>query len=160
MTSSPPEWLQESSFGFASHGDDDFSFGASFSKIPERFRNLTSADVGWRVAERVRLANRWELHETPRKEPPSVVPVTLPEAILTVLAWPVAYLAANWLLKTIERLLALTADLGLVPPTGTLDADPTHACAAMASLVAAFVFWRRRVMRVGDARMLSGKIEH
>ncbi len=28
-------------FGFASHGDDDFSFGASFSKIPESFRNLT-----------------------------------------------------------------------------------------------------------------------
>jgi hypothetical protein len=124
------------------------------------WRKARTADVGRRVAERVRLANRWELHETPRKEPPSVVPVTLPEAILTVLAWPVAYLAANWLLKTIERLLALTADLGLVPPTGTLDADPTHACAAMASLVAAFVFWRRRVMRVGDARMLSGKIEH
>ena len=27
--------------GFASHGDDDFSLSASFSKIPERFRNLT-----------------------------------------------------------------------------------------------------------------------
>ncbi len=35
------EWLEESSFGFASHADDDFSFGAPFSKIPERFRNLT-----------------------------------------------------------------------------------------------------------------------
>jgi hypothetical protein len=28
-------------FGSTSHGDDDFSFGASFSKIPECFRNLT-----------------------------------------------------------------------------------------------------------------------
>ena len=40
LTSSPPEGLQESSFGFASHGDDDFSFDAPSSKIPERFRDL------------------------------------------------------------------------------------------------------------------------
>ena len=32
-------WLTKA-FGFASHGDDDFSFDASFSKMPERFRNL------------------------------------------------------------------------------------------------------------------------
>lgn len=119
-----------------------------------------TAYVGRRVAERVRLADRWELHETLRKDPPTAVPVTLPEAVLAVLAWPVAYFAANWLLKTIQRLLVLAADLGMVPATGTLVADPTHACAAMATLVAAFVLWRRRAMRVGKARMLSGKINH
>jgi hypothetical protein len=32
-------WLTKA-FGFASHVDDDFSFDASFSKMPERFRNL------------------------------------------------------------------------------------------------------------------------
>lgn len=124
------------------------------------WRKARMAYVGRRVAERVRLASRWELHETLRKEPSTVVPVTLPEAILTALAWPVAYLAASWLLKTIERLLALAADLGMVHATGTLVAYPTNACAAMATLVAAFVLWRRRAMRVGDARMLSGRIEH
>jgi len=119
-----------------------------------------TAYVGRRVAERVRLASRWELHETPRKEPPAAIPVTLPEVVITMLAWPVAYLAANWLLETIECLLVFAADLGMVPATGTLVADPTHACAAMATLVAAFVLWRRREMRVGEARMLSGKIDH
>jgi hypothetical protein len=119
-----------------------------------------TAYAGRRVAERVRLAGRWELHETPRKEPPSVVPITLPEAVLTVLAWPVAYFASSWLMETVERLLALAADLGMVPATGTLVADPTNACAAMATLVAAFVLWRRRAIRVGKARMLLGKIEH
>ena len=99
-----------------------------------------TAYVDRRVAERVGLASRWELHETPRKEPPAAVPVTLPEVVITV--------------------LALAADLGMLPETGTLVANPTNACAAMASLVAAFVLWRRRAMRVGEARMLTGKIDH
>jgi hypothetical protein len=124
------------------------------------WRKARMAHVGRRVAERARLADRWELHETPRRESSSAVPITLPEAVLTVLAWPVAYLAANWLSKMIERLLALAADLGIVPATGTLVADPTNACAAMATLVAAFVLWRRRAMRMEEARMLSGKIDH
>ena len=40
MTSSPPEWLQESSFGFASHGDDDFSSGVSLFEITDGFGHL------------------------------------------------------------------------------------------------------------------------
>ena len=40
MTSSPPEWLQESSFGFASHGDDDFSSGVSLFEITDGLGDL------------------------------------------------------------------------------------------------------------------------
>jgi hypothetical protein len=111
-------------------------------------------------ATQVRLTNRWELHETPRKESPPTVPVTLPEAALAALAWLAAYLTTDWLLKTTERLLALVAHLGMLPAVDNLVADPALVCAAIGTLVAAFVLWRRRAMRVGEARMLSGKIEH
>jgi len=105
-------------------------------------------------------ACRWELHETPRKESPPTVPVTPSEAVLAVLAWLAVYLATDWLLKTTERLIALAAHLEMLPAVDDLVADPALVRAAIATLVAAFVLWRRRAMRVGEARMLSGKIEH
>src|SRR5918997_107036 len=40
VTSSPPEWLQESSFGFASHGDDDLSSSVSSFQIPDGLGDL------------------------------------------------------------------------------------------------------------------------
>jgi hypothetical protein len=40
VTSSPPEWLQESSFGFASHGDDDFSLSVSLLQVPDGLGDL------------------------------------------------------------------------------------------------------------------------
>jgi len=40
VTFSPPEWPQESSFGFASHGDDDFSSGVSLFQITDGLGDL------------------------------------------------------------------------------------------------------------------------
>lgn len=61
---------------------------------------------------------------------------------------------------TTEHLLDLTADLGLAPATGPLITDPIPISAAAATLAAVFVLWRRRAVRVGEARMLGGKIDH
>jgi hypothetical protein len=113
-----------------------------------------------RAANRVRLADRWELHERQRKEPPSAIPVTPAEAGWAALAWPLVYLASGWLLRMIERLLDLTADLGLAPATGPLVADLASTSTTVATLAAAFVLWRMRAIRVGEARMLGGKIDH
>jgi len=105
-------------------------------------------------------ARRWELHETPRKKSPPTVPVTPSEAVLAALAWLAVYLTTDWLLKTTERLLALAAHLGMLPAVDNLVADPVLVCAAIATLAAVLALCRRRAMRVGEARMLSGKIEH
>ena len=40
MASSPTEWLQESSLGFASQGDDDFSLSVSLCQISDGFGDL------------------------------------------------------------------------------------------------------------------------
>src|SRR3712207_6404111 len=40
VTSSPPDWLQESTFRFASHGDDDFSSSVSLLQIPDGLGGL------------------------------------------------------------------------------------------------------------------------
>lgn len=120
----------------------------------------TEPERGGSESIRATSADRWRLHETPREKPPSTTLLTLPELVLVAFVWPAVYFVVGWLLKNIERLLDIAADFGLVPATGTLVAEPTHACAAMATLVTAFVLWRRRAMRVGEARMLSGRIEH
>ena len=118
------------------------------------------ANLNRRVAEQVSQADRWELHGRPRKEPSSAVPVTPAEAGWAALAWPLVYLASGWLLRITERLLDLAADLGLASATGPLVADPVPAQAAAATLAAAFVLWRRRAIRVGETKMLGGKIDH
>src|SRR5215204_3188866 len=61
VTSSPPEGLQESSFGFASHGDDDFSLSVSLFQIPDGLGDLAQR-VG-PVDDRCDLAGFYELLE-------------------------------------------------------------------------------------------------
>ena len=124
------------------------------------WRRVRRAYLDRHAAGPGRLIDRWELHERPRKEPPSAVPVTLAEAGWAALAWPLVYFASGWILRTTERLLALVADLGLVPATGSPVADVASISAAVAILAAAFVLWHRRAIRVGEARMLGGKIDH
>src|SRR5215203_79203 len=61
QASSPPEGLQESSFGFASHGDDDFSLSVSLFQIPDGLGDLAQR-VG-PVDDRCDLAGFYELLE-------------------------------------------------------------------------------------------------
>ncbi len=124
------------------------------------WRRARRAYLGRRAAEQTRVAERWKLHERPRKEPPTAVPVTPAEAGWAALAWPLVYLASGWTLMTTERLLDLAIDLGLAPATGPLVTDPVPVQAAAATLAAAFVLGRRRAIRVEEARMLGGKINH
>jgi hypothetical protein len=123
-------------------------------------RRARRAYLDRRAAEQTRLADRWKLHERSRKEPPTAVSFTPTEAGWAALAWPLVYLASGWILSTAERLLHFAADLGLAPATGPLVADPAPASAAAATLAAAFVLWRRRAIRVREARMLGGEIDH
>jgi hypothetical protein len=113
-----------------------------------------------RAAKKIRVDNRWDLHERPRKEPPPAYLITTTETLWAALVWPTAYLVSDWLLKTTEHLLVLAAELSMVPGTKSLVGDPTFACSVTATLAATFVLWRRRTIRLGEARMLGGKIDH
>jgi len=126
-----------------------------FSESPRR--NLKDVGEEDEPGERVQAVERWRMHETPRKCTPSRAPVTLSEAVLATLAWPLVYLAAGWFVGMTERLLDLMAYLDMAPEVGTLVEEPTLASAAVATLTSSFVLWRRRTMRVGEARMFAGR---
>jgi hypothetical protein len=112
----------------------------------------------WR-SSRLRLEERWELHRVPER-PGSPAPFTRWEALWGVLAWPLGYLLAGWLLAALERLLGLAASLGMAPEVGPLVADPGPASLYAATALSVFVLWRRRSIRSAEARMLDGKIRH
>lgn len=124
------------------------------------WRRARRVRLDQRAVQQVRLAHHWELHERPRKESPSTVSVTLAEAGWSALTWPLGYLASGLILNMTERLLDIAADLGLASATGPLVTDPISVSAAVATLAAAFVLWRRRTIRVGEARMLGSKVDY
>lgn len=114
----------------------------------------------WRAA-RVRLEERWELHLTPAKISPSRAILARGEALWAAAAWTVAYVLSGWLISATEALTSLAVLLQIAPPLeGPLVAEPTLASLYAASAFAVLVLWRRRSMRMAEARMLQGKIRH
>lgn len=113
----------------------------------------------WR-ASRIRLEGRWELHLTPGKTTPPRHPLAPAEALAAALAWPVAFVLSGWIIPVTEALLSLAARLRMAPEVGTLTTDPTLISAGVATLLSAFVLWRRRSIRAAEVRMLQGKIRH
>ncbi len=108
----------------------------------------------------MRLEGRWELHLTPGKTTPPRDFLTPGEALAAALAWPVAFVLSGWIIPVTEALLSLAARLRMAPEVGTLTTDPTLVSAGVATLLSAFVLWRRRSIRAAEARMLQGKIRH
>jgi len=114
----------------------------------------------WRSSQ-LRLKERWELHRaSERFFGPSAAFLTRKEALWGVLAWPLGYLLAGWLLAALEGILGLAASLWMAPEVETLVADPGLASLYSATALSAFVLWRRRSIRSAEARMLAGRIRH
>jgi hypothetical protein len=129
---------------------------ALFLVLGARARHLDR----WK-ASRFRLRDRWALHEVAADGPgPSGALLTREEALWGVLAWPLGYFLAGWLIGALQGILALAATLGMAPEMGPLVSDPGTAALYAATGFSVFVLWRRRSIRAAEARMLAGKIRH
>ncbi|WP_207956213.1 hypothetical protein [Rubrobacter marinus] len=111
-------------------------------------------------ASRMRLEKRWELHRAPGKTASPRFPVTPGEALAAALAWILTFLFVGWITRTTEALSSLAEQLEAAPDVGIPVADPPLISAGAATLLSAFILWRRRSIKVAEARMLQGKVRH
>ena len=132
------------------------AFGLAFA-LMARVRRAHLAR--WRAA-RMRLEDRWELHLTQGRKPPSRAPITAGEVLAAALAWPLVYALSGWIISATQWGLSLAASLQMAPEVGPLVQDPQRASIYAATVAAAFVLWRRRAIRGAEVRMLQGKIRH